>query len=352
MASATFDHVTKQFAGGDVALKDVSLEIHDGEFFVFVGPSGCGKSTALRILAGLEEMTAGEVRIGDRVVNRVPTRNRDVAMVFQSYALYPHMTAFDNMGFGLEMQGLDAAEVAWRVSRAADVLELVPVLDRLPAELSGGEQQRVALGRAIVRNPELFLFDEPLSSLDARLRDHMRVELQRLHQKLRATFIYVTHDQVEAMTMGDRIAVMNGGVVEQVGRPLDVYDHPANLFVAGFIGTPAMNLIPVTVSGRTARSSGIEIDLALASSVDRGVLGIRPEALSAQPSPGMPTIDIRVELSESVGRHQLVYGTAGEDRIVARVDSFVRVGHGDCMRLGVDPGLLHLFDGRTGLAVI
>jgi len=352
MASASFEHVTKRFTGGDAAVNDLSLQVMDGEFFVIVGPSGCGKSTLLRLLAGLEAVDSGVIRIGERVVNDVPTRNREVSMVFQNYALYPHLSAFDNMAFGLEMQGVERSEVDWRVSRTADMLELVSCLDRKPSALSGGEQQRVALGRAIVRNPQLYLFDEPLSSVDARLREHTRVELQKIQHKLRATFIYVTHDQVEAMTIGDRIAVMNQGVLEQVGRPLELYDHPTNLFVAGFIGTPAMNLIPVTVRGRTARASTIEVELPRASAVDQAVLGIRPEALVAEPAPAASTIDLNVEMAERVGRHQFVYGTTGADRIVARVESDIKVNRGERLTLGIDPGALHLFDARTGQAVL
>jgi multiple sugar transport system ATP-binding protein len=352
MATASFLHVTKRFPDGDVAVSDLSLEIRDGEFLVIVGPSGCGKSTTLRVLAGLDSLTEGEIRIGDRVVNDVPTRNRDVSMVFQNYALYPHLTAFENMAFGLELQGIERSEVDWRVSRTADMLELVPCLDRKPSALSGGEQQRVALGRAIVRNPQLYLFDEPLSSVDSRLREHMRVELQKIHHKLRATFVYVTHDQVEAMTMGDRIAVMNRGVLEQIGEPLELYDHPINLFVAGFIGTPAMNLIPVTVSGKTARASAMEVELPSASALDRAVLGIRPEGLTAQPSGAALSVDLSVEMAERVGQHQFVYGTTGADRIVARVEAGIKVIRGDRLRLGIDPSVLHLFDAQTGQAVM
>ncbi len=352
MASATFEHVTKRFPGGDVAVKEMTLKIMDGEFMVIVGPSGCGKSTVLRLLAGLESADEGVIKIGERVVNDVPTRNRDVSMVFQNYALYPHLSAFDNMGFGLQMQGVAQDELAWRVSRAADVMEIVPILDSMPGQLSGGEKQRVALGRAIVRNPQLFLFDEPLSSVDARLREHLRVELQKLHRKLRATFLYVTHDQVEAMTMGDRIAVMNEGVLEQVGPPLELYDHPVNLFVAGFIGTPAMNLIPVTVRGTTARASSMEIELPHPAGVERAVLGIRPEALTPLVSSSDPIIDVKVDMAERVGRHQFVYGTAGGDGIVARVESDVRIRPGERMRLAVDPRVLHLFDATTGHALM
>lgn len=351
MASATFDHVTKRFAGGDVAVADMSLHIRDGEFMVILGPSGCGKSTALRMLAGLEEATEGEIRIGDKFVNDVPTQNRDVSMVFQDYALYPHLSAFDNMSFALRMQGVPQSEIDWRVSRTADILELVPVLDRMPRELSGGEQQRVALGRAIVRNPQLFLFDEPLSSIDAKLRQHMRLELMMLHHKLRATFIYVTHDQVEAMTMGDRIAVMKNGSLQQVGSPREVYDSPANLFVAGFIGSPSMNFIPVQVSGRTATGSALEVVLPFAPRLDRAVLGIRPEALSEHAPPSQPTIDLQVDIAEVVGSDQFVYGTAGDDEIVARLDARTRISRGQRVRLGIDPQRVHLFDTETTQAV-
>jgi multiple sugar transport system ATP-binding protein len=248
------------------------------------------------------------------------------------------------------MQGVAPPEIAWRVSRAADILEIVPILDRKPPLLSGGERQRVALGRAIVKNPRAFLLDEPLSSIDARLREQMRVELRKIHRKLRATFIYVTHDQVEAMTLGDRIAVMKDGVLQQVAPPTDIYDHPINLFVAGFIGTPAMNFIPVTVSGRKAKGSAIEIELPYPSRVDRAVLGIRPEAMTDRLDPRMPTIEMKVEMAESVGQHQLIYGVAGDDGIVARIDAHARVNRGDHMRLGLDIRSIHLFDAQTGQA--
>jgi ABC-type sugar transport system ATPase subunit len=348
MSSATFDHVTKRFPSGEVAIKDISLHIADGEFMVVVGPSGCGKSTLLRMLAGLEEVTEGEITIGDRVVNDVPTQDREISMVFQDYALYPHLSAFDNMSFGLRMQGVPTSEIAWRVSRTADILELVPYLDRKPRELSGGQQQRVALGRAIVRNPQLFLFDEPLSSLDAGLRHHMRVELQKLHRKLRATFIFVTHDQVEAMTMGDRIAVMKDGELQQVGSPRQVYDKPANLFVAGFIGSPTMNFIPVTVERRTATGSGLHVDLPLAPRVDRGILGIRPEALSERTSDHQPCIDLRVEMSESLGPDQFVHGLAGADVIVARVDPRLKVRPGRSPSIGSRSAAPALLRSRYG----
>src|SRR2546427_10770833 len=350
MASASFEHVTKRFAEGEIAVNDMCLEVKDGEFLIILGPSGCGKSTVLRMLAGVEDVTEGVIKIGDTVVNNVPSRNRDVAIVFQTYALYPHMSVFDNMAFSLRLQGVDQPDIARRVTRAAETVGLSPLLRRLPGQLSGGEQQRVALGRAIVRDPQLFLFDEPLSSLDAKLREHMRVELQRIHRALRATFLYVTHDQVEAMTMGDRIAVMNDGALQQVAPPRDIYDHPANMFVAGFIGTPAMNLIPVAVSGRTAKGSALEIQLPREPRLNDGVLGIRPEALHERASSDEPTIEVQVDLAEMLGREQLVYGTVGDDAIVARVGSHVKINRGQHVRLGVDIQSIHLFDAQTGLA--
>jgi len=352
MASASFQHVTKRFGAGEIVVRDMCLEVKDGEFMVVVGPSGCGKSTALRMLAGLEDVTEGVIKIGNAVVNDMPSRNRDVAMVFQAYALYPHMSVYDNLAFGMRMQGIDQSQIAQSVSRAAEIVGLRALLPRLPRQLSGGEQQRVALGRAIVRDPQLFLFDEPLSSLDAKLREHMRVELQRIHRALRATFLYVTHDQVEAMTMGDRIAVMNDGVLQQVAPPKDIYDHPANMFVAGFIGTPAMNLIPVAVSGRMAKGSALEIQLPREPRLNDGVLGIRPEALHERASSGEPTIEVQVDLAEVLGRDQLVYGTVGDDAIVARVGSHVKLNRGQHVRLGVDMQSIHLFDAQTGLAVL
>jgi multiple sugar transport system ATP-binding protein len=351
MSSATFDHVTKRFPSGEVAVNDLCLHVAEGEFMVVVGPSGCGKSTLLRMLAGLEEITDGEITIGDRVVNEVPTQNRDLSMVFQDYALYPHLSAFDNMSFGLRMQGVPPSEIAWRVSRTADLLDLVPILDHKPRELSGGQQQRVALGRAIVKDPQLFLFDEPLSSVDAKLRQQLRVELQKLHHKLRATFIYVTHDQVEAMTMGDRIAVMKDGELQQVGTPRHVYERPANMFVAGFIGSPTMNFIPVTVDRRTATAATFHVDLPHAPRVDRGNLGIRPEALSERVAELQPCIEVRVEMVESVGPDKYVHGSAGPDAIVARVDALLKVSRGDRVRLGIDTQRLHFFD-AAGTAIV
>ena len=363
MASVTYDRVTKRFAGGTLAVKELSLEIKDTEFMVLVGPSGCGKSTALRMLAGLEEISEGEIKIGDTVVNEMPPRDRDIAMVFQSYALYPHMTVHDNMAFGLRMRGMARDDIEKRVTHAADILELGPLLKRKPRQLSGGQRQRVALGRAIVREPQAFLLDEPLSNLDAKLRVQTRIELQKQHRALHATFIYVTHDQVEAMTMGDRIAVMRDGVLQQVAPPREIYDRPANMYVAGFIGSPTMNFIPVTVQGTTARAPGISVELPSAPGVEKGVLGIRPEAMTekvregssastAQGVDGGSMLDMAVEVTEILGADQFVYGTVAGDAITARVDPQLKVEPGDHLRLAVDTRRLHLFDPATGIALL
>jgi multiple sugar transport system ATP-binding protein len=351
MASVTYEHVTKRFAGGTLAVNDFNLEIKDTEFMVLVGPSGCGKSTALRMLAGLEEVTEGDIKIGDQVVNDVPPRDRDIAMVFQSYALYPHMTVFDNLAFGLRMRGTPKHDIERRVNTAANILELGPLLKRKPRQLSGGQRQRVALGRAIVREPQAFLLDEPLSNLDAKLRIQTRIELQKQHRALQATFIYVTHDQVEAMTMGDRIAVMKDGILQQVAPPRQIYDNPVNMYVAGFIGSPSMNFIPVTVQGTTAKATGFELELPTAPGIERGVLGIRPEALTEHPREGHGGLDLKVEVSEVLGADQFLYGTVGGDAITARVDPNLSVNPGDRVRLGVDMRRLHLFDGPTGKAI-
>ncbi len=351
MASVTYEHVTKRFAGGTLAVNDFNLEIKDTEFMVLVGPSGCGKSTALRMLAGLEEVTEGDIKIGDQVVNEMPPRDRDIAMVFQSYALYPHMTVFDNLAFGLRMRGTPRQDIERRVNTAANILELGPLLKRKPRQLSGGQRQRVALGRAIVREPQAFLLDEPLSNLDAKLRIQTRIELQKQHRALQATFIYVTHDQVEAMTMGDRIAVMKDGILQQVAPPRQIYDTPVNMYVAGFIGSPTMNFIPVTVQGTTAKATGFELELPTAPGIEKGVLGIRPEALTEHPREGHSGLDLKVEVTEVLGADQFLYGTVGGDSITARVDPNLKVSPGDRVRLGVDMRRLHLFDGPTGKAI-
>ncbi len=352
MASVTYEHVTKRYTSDVAAVDDLSLQVRDTEFMVLVGPSGCGKSTALRMLAGLEEITEGEIKIGERTVNDVPARERDIAMVFQSYALYPHMSVYDNMAFGLKMRGTPKPEIQSKVQNAARMLGLSQFLQRKPRQLSGGQRQRVALGRAIVRNPQVFLLDEPLSNLDAQLRVETRINLQKLHRDLGSTFIYVTHDQVEAMTMGDRIAVLKDGLLQQVASPREIYDEPANMYVAGFIGSPKMNFIPVTVLGQTAKASGFEIQLPRAPGIERGVLGLRPEDLSEEVKDGEPPLDMRVEVLEVLGSDQYIYGKVGNDDLIARVDPHYRVAIGDQVKLGVNMRRLHLFDAESEKAVL
>ena len=352
MASVAYQHVFKRYSAEAVAVKDLNLQILDTEFMVLVGPSGCGKSTALRMLAGLEEISDGEIKIGDRIVNEVPARERDIAMVFQSYALYPHMSVYDNMAFGLKMRGTPKNEIETKVNQASKILGLDNFLKRKPRQLSGGQRQRVALGRAIVRNPQVFLLDEPLSNLDAQLRVETRINLQKLHKDLNATFIYVTHDQVEAMTMGDRIAVMKDGILQQVASPREIYDDPANLYVAGFIGSPKMNFVPVTISGSTAKGSGFSIQLPKAPGIEAGVLGIRPEDLTEVPHEGFPQIDMIVEVVEVLGADQYLYGKCGGDDIIARLDPQFKVAIGDRVRLNVNMRRLHLFDVNTERAIL
>ena len=352
MASVTYDHVVKRYTADITVVKDFNVEIQDKEFMVLVGPSGCGKSTALRMLAGLEQISEGRILIGDRVVNNVAAKDRDIAMVFQSYALYPHMSVYDNMAFPLQMQRMKKPEIDKRVRNASRILGLDNFLARKPRALSGGQRQRVALGRAIVRSPKVFLLDEPLSNLDAKLRGQTRVELQKLHRDLQTTFIYVTHDQVEAMTMGDRIAIMNGGILQQVGTPGEIYDHPANLFVAGFIGTPTMNFVPANVTNGSAKASGFEVKLPKAVSAEKGTIGFRPEAVTDRVSDGGPTMDMKVDVVERLGSDQFLYGQVGGDQVTARVDPRMNVSPGDRVKLGLDTRGLHFFDSETELALL
>jgi multiple sugar transport system ATP-binding protein len=352
MASVTFDHVVKRYTADVTVVKDFNVEIKDKEFMVLVGPSGCGKSTALRMLAGLEQITEGRILIGERVVNNIAAKDRDIAMVFQSYALYPHMSVYDNMAFPLQMQHMKKPEIDKRVRNASRILGLDNFLKRKPRALSGGQRQRVALGRAIVRSPKVFLLDEPLSNLDAKLRGQTRVELQKLHRDLQTTFIYVTHDQVEAMTMGDRIAIMNAGILQQVGTPGEIYDHPANLFVAGFIGTPTMNFIPASISNGSAKASGFEIKLPKAVNAQKGTLGFRPEAVTDRITDGTPTMDMKVDVVERLGSDQFLYGTVGGDQVTARVDPRMNVSPGDRVRLGLDTRVLHFFDSESETALL
>jgi multiple sugar transport system ATP-binding protein len=363
MAQVVLKDVNKLY-GAIHAVKDVSLRISDREFVVLVGPSGCGKTTTLRMIAGLESISSGDVSIDGQVVNDLAPMDRDIAMVFQNYALYPHMSVFDNMAFGLKMRKFDRRKIAERVKEAADILGIGDLLKRKPRQLSGGQRQRVALGRAIVRHPRVFLFDEPLSNLDAKLRVQMRVELRKLHQRLGTTAVYVTHDQVEAMTLGDRVVVMKDGVVQQVGEPLDLYNRPVNKFVAGFIGSPAMNFATVTIADGhgqlTARNGGLEIEVP-AQHADRLrphagrelTIGIRPEDLRVASSadPVGLTFDSKVEVVEQLGSGVLLDLRVGGDTMVAAVDPEVRVKSQDLLRLAVNPGRLHFFDARSEKAI-
>ena len=340
MADVTFAHVAKSY--GDVpVIDDLNLAIDDGELMVLVGPSGCGKSTALRMIAGLEDVTAGTISIGGRVVNTLAPKDRDIAMVFQSYALYPHMSVRENLEFGLRMRALPRQEIDARVGRAAEILGIAQLLDRKPKDLSGGQRQRVAVGRAIVREPAVFLFDEPLSNLDAKLRVQMRAEITRLQQELGTTSVYVTHDQVEAMTMGHRIAVMRAGKLQQVGTPLEVYERPANVFVAQFIGTPPMNLVQATVSDSTLRASSFALPLPFPLEEGRRVVvGIRPEHLARGAA-----IAATVDIVEPIGHETIVYASAGDEKLVAIFDPHDAPRAGETVSF--DATRMHLFDAES-----
>ena len=353
MATVTFDHVYKRFGSDVVAVKDLSLQIADGEFLVLVGPSGCGKTTALRCIAGLEEISEGQILIGDRVVNNMAPKDRDIAMVFQSYALYPHMTVFDNMAFGLKLRRTPKAEIDRRVNAAAEILGLEKLLDRKPKALSGGQRQRLALGRAIVREPAVFLMDEPLSNLDAKLRVQTRAEIGRLRHRLGTTTVYVTHDQIEAMTMGDRIAVMRDGILQQAGTPEELYDWPSNLFVAGFIGSPAMNFVTarvdggrITFAGGSAQMSGSSARaVAGRPSGAELIVGFRPEHLDVANGDGEAMrIPAKVDVVEYLGNEELIHADVDGHDIVALVGADRRVKVGDAVDFAVPIDKLHLFD--------
>jgi multiple sugar transport system ATP-binding protein len=350
MASVAICDVRKAFGATEV-IHGVDVLIGDGEFLVLVGPSGCGKSTLLRMIAGLENITSGEIRIGERVVNRVPPKERDIAMVFQNYALYPHMTVAANMGFSLMLRGAPKGEIAQRVKVAADILGLTPLLNRYPRQLSGGQRQRVAMGRAIVRDPQVFLFDEPLSNLDAKLRVAMRTEIKELHQRLKTTTIYVTHDQIEAMTLADRIVVMHDGLVEQVGAPLELYDRPQNLFVAGFIGSPAMNFLTGIIRTNGApqfeSANGIRLPLAAVPPDSDGrtaIYGIRPEHFVIADDGA----EAEVQVIEPTGSELQVAAKIGSDDVIAVFRERHVFKPGDKIRLKPDPRLAHLFDVPSG----
>jgi len=355
MANVTIRALNKKYDNGFHAVKDVNLEIRDREFVVLVGPSGCGKTTTLRMVAGLEEITSGEIRIGERIVNDLPPMDRDIAMVFQNYALYPHKTVFDNMAFGLQMRGYEKTDTAKRVREAAEMLGIELLLERKPRQLSGGQRQRVAVGRAIVRHPQVFLFDEPLSNLDAQLRVQMRVELKRLHERLETTAIYVTHDQVEAMTLGDRVVVMKDGRVQQMGEPLELYGKPANKFVAGFIGSPAMNFVDVSIGNDgIAETEGLRLQVPeriRSRSGQRLTLGVRPEALRIANGAEQPSFATTVDVVEPLGNEILLNFRTGGASMVARVDPGLRVKAHDHIRLALDPQRLHFFDAASGAAL-
>ena len=382
MAQITLDHITKRYPDGFEAVKDFNLSIADGEFMILVGPSGCGKSTALRMIAGLEDITDGELRIGDEVVNQRAPKDRDIAMVFQNYALYPHMTVRENMGFALKLAKTPQADIDAKVNEAAKILDLEQHLDRKPANLSGGQRQRVAMGRAIVRDPSAFLMDEPLSNLDAKLRVQMRSEVSRIQHRLGTTTVYVTHDQTEAMTLGDRVAVMRAGLLQQVDTPKELYDNPLNIFVAGFIGSPAMNFFPATLEGDQLKLPFASLPLqgrlrgaAQGASGDL-VAGVRPEHFYdpvIDNVQGGTTFEVPIELVESMGSevyaHFSVGGgsaqsehlaelaadsgvsdvpSAGEGLAVARLDPTTKAAAGQRMQLGLHPETIHLFEARTG----
>lgn len=358
MAEVVLKEVWKTYSGDIDAVKGVSFTTRDGELLVLVGPSGCGKSTTLRLIAGLEEPSSGEISIDGRVVNGVPPRERDVAMVFQNYALYPHMTVYDNMAFSLKLRGYPKQDIAERIRWAANLLGIESLLDRKPRALSGGERQRVALGRAIVRKPKVFLFDEPLSNLDAKLRVETRAELKRLHQNLGITTIYVTHDQVEAMTLGDRIAVMKGGEIQQIATPQCVYDSPSNLFVAGFVGTPPMNFIPGEIESRDSRvyfrHAAFELEAKADLPTGRAILGVRPENLRLDPG---GSVRARVTVVEPLGSEVVVYASLlgpsgepvpGEKDITARLEPGSSPKVEETVRFRIDVREVHFFDSESG----
>ncbi|UVK41323.1 sn-glycerol-3-phosphate ABC transporter ATP-binding protein UgpC [Mesorhizobium sp. AR10] len=350
MAQVTVRNIVKRYGSVQV-IHGVNVDIADGEFVILVGPSGCGKSTLLRMIAGLEAISGGEISIGGRVVNDVLPKDRDIAMVFQNYALYPHKNVADNMGFSLKIKGRPKAEIDAKVKKAAEILDLGKLLDRFPKQLSGGQRQRVAMGRAIVRDPQVFLFDEPLSNLDAKLRVAMRVEIKELHQRLGTTIVYVTHDQIEAMTMADKIVVMRDGKVEQVGAPLDLYDNPGNVFVAGFIGSPAMNFIKGKIDSKDGRQifvsdtgSVLPIEGGRAQDGQPAIYGIRPEHIDIAPD-GLPAT---VSVLEPTGSETQIFAKLGEDAIDAIVKDRLTVRPGEEVMLRIDPRRVHIFDRQSG----
>ncbi|EFM09581.1 ABC transporter related protein [Paenibacillus curdlanolyticus YK9] len=366
MAGVRLEHVFKKYPGTDIAsVKDINLDIKDKEFLVLVGPSGCGKSTTLRMIAGLEEISEGKLFIGDRLVNDVAPKDRDIAMVFQSYALYPHMNVYQNMAFGLKLRKFKKADIDKRVREAAKILDIEHLLDRKPKALSGGQRQRVALGRAIVREPQVFLMDEPLSNLDAKLRGQMRAEISKLAKRLETTVIYVTHDQVEAMTMGDRIVVMKDGIIQQAASPEELYNHPVNIFVAGFIGAPSMNFISGTLSEQGGelrfKTTGVDVVVPEGKAKtlrDKGyvgkevIIGVRPEDLHEEPvfleASSNTIVNAHVDVAENLGHEMLLYlNGIGTDAVTARVDGRSTLREGTNVKLAIDMNKVHVFDKAT-----
>ena len=343
MASVTIRDVRKSYGAVEV-MHGVSVDIDEGEFVVLVGPSGCGKSTLLRMLAGLEHITSGDILIGDKVVNTLPPKDRDIAMVFQNYALYPHLTVAENMGFSLKLKGSSRAEIETKVKPAADILGLAHLLDRYPRQLSGGQRQRVAMGRAIVRDPQVFLFDEPLSNLDAKLRVTMRTEIKNLHQRLKTTTVYVTHDQIEAMTMADKIVVMHDGRVEQIGTPLELYDRPANLFVAGFIGSPSMNMLKGQAQDGVFTAGDQRLPVARAPQSHDLIYGVRPEAITLGGD-----IPLTIETLEPTGAETYVVGRIAGQPVTCVFRDRLTAGPGDVVQVTIDPTSVHLFDATSGV---
>ncbi len=369
MASLSLKHIYKKYPGGVTAVSDFCLEIKDKEFIIFVGPSGCGKSTTLRMIAGLEEITEGELYIGDKLMNDIAPKDRDIAMVFQNYALYPHMTVYENMAFGVKLRKTPKEEIKRRVEEAAEILGITHLLDRKPKAMSGGQKQRVALGRAIVRNPKVFLLDEPLSNLDAKLRATMRTELTKIHNKVGTTFVYVTHDQVEAMTMATRIVVMKDGFIQQVDTPQNLYDKPVNMFVAGFIGTPQMNFINAVLDKKddgvylTFEGHSLKLpaekanDPAIADYIGKEVVaGIRPECIHDEPiylsTMAENVIDVDVDVTELMGAEIYLYLSVGEQNMTARVSSRSQARAGDKISVAIEVSRVHLFDKDTQQYII
>jgi len=368
LASVELQNVWKKYPGNVDAVKDFNLTIEDKEFVIFVGPSGCGKSTTLRMIAGLEEISEGTIKIGDRIINDVDPKDRDIAMVFQNYALYPHMTVYDNMAFGLKLRKISKSEIDEKVTEAARILDIEHLLKRKPKALSGGQRQRVALGRAIVRDPNVFLMDEPLSNLDAKLRVQMRTEISKLHSRLETTFIYVTHDQTEAMTMGTRIVVMKDGIIQQVDTPQEIYDHPANIFVAGFIGSPQINLLEAQVVSQNGNVY-LEYDETLIPlSSEKGkilldknlvnkqvIFGVRPEHISYEEEFiekfDAPTFSAKAEVTEIMGAESYLYFSKNQDEITVRVNGNTKIRPGDIVKLAFRSDKIHVFDKETELSL-